>query len=151
MGITLKEACELNKTPEITSFNELIDKVKYLGYFSNKPINHLSSWEGYYCYDVIITLEISSDISGSWLVTLHDDSDKGGNYVYGQTITGIVEYGKTKIELPFEFVEIMRLKQDEISMFRIEATNGSYKYSSLLGGTGLIPILQGIPQTIYLY
>ena len=56
MGITLKQAAGLNGTPEITCFTALQAACKNTSYFnSSRPINHLSSWEGYYYCNTGVT------------------------------------------------------------------------------------------------
>lgn len=61
MAITLKQAFALNGTPDLDSFNDLIEQCKNTDYFSDsKPINHLSSWEGYwYSSGYIINVSLS--------------------------------------------------------------------------------------------
>lgn len=55
MAITLKQAMALNGTPDINSFLELQSSCKNLSYFNEeKPINYLSSWEGYTVPDINI-------------------------------------------------------------------------------------------------
>lgn len=59
MAITLKQAFDLNGTPDLDSFNDLQEQCKNTDYFSNsKPINHLSSWEGYW-YGTGYTINVS--------------------------------------------------------------------------------------------
>ena len=59
MAITLKQAFALNGTPDLDSFKDLQEQCKNTDYFSDsKPINHLSSWEGYY-YGTGYTINVS--------------------------------------------------------------------------------------------
>ena len=66
MAITLKGAASLNGTPEITCFVTLQNACKNPGYFSSsKPINKLSSWEGY---------SYTSEVSYSIYISLSNDN-----------------------------------------------------------------------------
>lgn len=51
MAIKLTDAFSLNDTPDLTSFKSLQDQCKNTDYFTEeKPINYLSSWEGFFYY-----------------------------------------------------------------------------------------------------
>lgn len=74
MAITLKQAFALNGTPDLDSFNDLQEQCKNTDYFSDsKPINHLSSWEGYWYgagYDLSISLSSTSVAATGGAITV---------------------------------------------------------------------------------
>lgn len=74
MAITLKQAFALNGTPDLDSFNDLQEQCKNTDYFSDsKPINHLSSWEGYWYvagYDLSISLSSTSVAATGGTITV---------------------------------------------------------------------------------
>lgn len=74
MAITLKQAFALNGTPDLDSFNDLQEQCKNTSYFSDsKPINHLSSWEGYWYgagYDLSISLSSTSVAATGGTITV---------------------------------------------------------------------------------
>lgn len=74
MAITLKQAFALNGTPDLTSFKDLQEQVKNPNYFNdNNPINHLSSWDGYYYssgYNIASSLSTSSVAASGGEITV---------------------------------------------------------------------------------
>lgn len=87
MAISLKDAMALNGTPNLTSFVELQNQCKNKSFFTSaKPINYLSSWDGYYAsntYTVSLSLSPTSIPASGGTITATYTIKKNGSALSG--------------------------------------------------------------------